>query len=133
MMVFVENSSPINGYVDLKKRTIALPNVSATNQEGNLVAVMDLVGTLVNMQPSAAISHTPGSAWDLVVLTALSTDPEDDPLTHRWMIPGVGSLSGDTVITRLPEGKHAVILYADDPLRARDVTATWIEILQPIP
>jgi len=128
VLVHTSNAAIARARIDPVQGKVDLVDIVAHSDEGDLVANLSLHGDLINTQPRPKIAVTPGSAWNRVVLTAQTTDAESDPLTHRWMVLGEGTWGGDSVEVTLPEGRHAVVLYADDVHKARGITATWVEI-----
>jgi hypothetical protein len=126
VLVRQANTQPVDGYVDVTNGSIDLPLVATSRTDGS--AFLSLYGDLVNTQPVPEIAVGSGSAWNRITLRASTFDAESDPVTHSWMIPGVGTWQGDFVEVELPIGGHPVILYADDVHRARGVTAQWVEI-----
>ncbi|MEX1366492.1 MAG: hypothetical protein AB1Z98_25435, partial [Nannocystaceae bacterium] len=126
-LVHVSNSATAQWRVEPGQGTIELLGLEASS-DGELQASLSLRGSLLNTQPRPAIVVAPGGSWNEIVLSASTVDAELDPVTHRWMVLGHGSWTGDEIELSLPAGRHAVVLYADDVHGARGIAATWVEI-----
>ncbi len=126
--VEASNTTDAHLRIDTVNGEFELADVSATTKSGDLVAEFSSRGDLVNTQPRSQILVSQGSSWNKIVLTAQTTDAESDPVVHQWTVLGGGQWQGDSVELTLSEGRHAVVLFAEDVHRARGVTATWVEI-----
>ncbi len=127
-LVMASNDEEVRGDVDARDGLLRLLGITASTDEDGGLATMSLHADLVNTQPATAIVQVPGGAWNRVSLTAQTFDAELDPITHQWMIPGVGTWRGDHIEVELPAGRHVVILRADDIHRSRGIAAEWIDI-----
>lgn len=128
MLVMAKNDEEVYGRVDVLGRVLHMPGVTASSEEETLLVTMSLHADLVNTQPDTEIVKGSGATWNRVSLTAQTVDAESDPITHQWMIPRVGSWTGDHIEVELPAGRHVVILRADDVHRARGIAAQWIDV-----
>ncbi len=124
------NVGAVDGTIDMHLRKVVLKEFSATSSGGGQTATLLLSGDLSNTQPSPEVVVVKPK-WNQVSLSAMTTDAENDPVSHSWMIPGVGTWSGDRVDVTLPIGRHAVVLYAEDVHRSVAVDATWVTITTP--
>lgn len=122
------NHEAVRGHVDAQEGLLRLPGITASSGDGAALARMSLHATLVNTQPATTILQSDRAAWNRVSLTAQTFDAESDPITHRWMIPKVGTWTGDHIEVELPAGRHVVILRADDIHRSRGIAAEWIDV-----
>ncbi len=122
------NHEAVRGHVDAQGGLLRLPGISASSGDGTALATVSLHATLVNTQPSTTIHQSAGAAWNRVSLSAQTFDAESDPITHQWMIPGVGTWRADRIEVELPAGRHVVILRADDIHRSRGIAAQWIDV-----
>lgn len=127
-LVMAKNEEAVLGHVDARGGLLSLTDISASSDDGTMLATMSLHADLTNTQPRTGIVQSAGAAWNRVSLSALTFDAELDPIEHSWVIPGVGSWTGDHIEVELPVGRHAVILRADDPHRSRGIDAKWVEI-----
>lgn len=127
-LIMAKNDQSVLGHVDARGGVLQLTDITASSDDGSLLATMTLHADLTNTQPSTEIVQGAGSAANRVSLTALTVDAELDPIEHSWVIPRVGSWTGDHIEVELPAGRHAVILRADDPHRSRGIAAKWVEI-----
>jgi hypothetical protein len=117
-----------SGLVDALEGHLHLTGISASSDDGTASATMSLHADLLNTQPSAEIVWSIGAGGNRVSLSAVTSDAEHDPIVHHWVIPSVGTWTGDDIEVALPVGRHPVILYADDVHRSRGVAATWVVI-----
>jgi hypothetical protein len=128
-LAMANNAERVRGHVDAISGFLHLTGLTATSEDGTMLATMSLHADLENTQPATEIIQNAGAAWNRVSLTARTFDAEFDPLVHHWTIPGVGGWTGDHIEVELPIGRHAVILRADDVHRSRGIAATWIDII----
>lgn len=129
-IIQTSNTKIAHATIDITNGTIELIDLEASSNTGDLVANLSLYGDLVNTQPRPEILVSPGSSWNEITLSAQTIDAEIDPIVHHWMVMGHGTWSGDSVTLSLPEGRHAVVLYADDVHESRGISATWVDIAQ---
>jgi hypothetical protein len=122
------NDERVPGRVDALDGHLHLTGISGSSDDGTAFATMSLHADLANTQPSTTIIQNAGARGNRVSLSALTFDAERDPIVHHWMIPKVGSWTGDDLDVELPVGRHAVILRAEDVHRSRGIAATWIVI-----
>lgn len=127
--IVATNPSRARGKIDARSRTARLDELIVSSEQGDVLATMSLAANLTNMQPSTSIEASYDARSGNLLLEAETFDADRDPIVHHWMIPGTGRWRGDAIAITLPVGRHAVILYADDVHRARDVAARWVDVL----
>jgi hypothetical protein len=121
------NTAGIHAHIDTNTRTIRIEELGASSEEEPTHVILALEASLTNSQPRTAIVESRNPRDGSLLLTAETFDADLDPIAHYWIVPGIGSWRGDTIAPLLPDGRHAVILYADDVHRARGVAARWID------
>lgn len=129
MLTMATNGDGARGHVDALGGLLHLTGITASSDDGAMLATMSLHADLGNTQPTTEIIQSAGTAWNRVSLLASTVDAESDPILHQWVIPRVGSWTGDHIEVELPIGRHAVILRADDVHRSRGIAAQWIDII----
>lgn len=73
--------------------------------------------------PTALIQRmaAPSACAEPVVFAAASYDADDEPLEHRWWVPGMGSFSGPLLEVALPAAQSRVVLTSFDPSGRFDI------------
>lgn len=127
-LVMASNGDEVRGRVDARDGLLYMTGITASSEDGSVLATMSLYADLVNTQPATEIVQGAGATWNRMSLTAKTFDAESDPIQHQWVIPRVGTWRGDHIEIELPPGRHIVVLRADDVHRARSIAAQWIDI-----
>lgn len=83
---------------------------------------LDIQGQYDARRPTAQITRVaaPERCDEPVSLLATSWDADQDPLTHKWWVQGVGSFTGPLLELSLPAGEHTVMLTSGDGSRLFD-------------
>jgi hypothetical protein len=121
------NSESAHGKLSPNAGTLTLSELTFDYCDSIITAELelDIVGTYVERGPTAAIVpvKSPLLCSKPVRFKATSSDPDGQPLTNFWLVPGLLVSTGPTVDVPLTFGNHMIGLISQDPDGHRDATA----------
>ena len=129
------NSESFSGRIRPTSGTASLDDIEIHYSDAFLDATLDVdaVGDYTQRSPIADFVRLadPAACQSPVIFDTTSVDPDGDPLSHFWEVPGLLTSTGATLSAPLPNGTSTIILMSqDDQGRSSIMTKDYVRVCQ---